>query len=77
MYMKTVKKQSGVRYYQLVESYRNKEGQPRQRVLLPLGRVGEGKLDQLEKALKKYTGSITALEKAHQVDVEKTYILGL
>ena len=76
MYMKTVKKQSGVRYYQLVESYRNKEGQPRQRVLLPLGRVGEGKLDQLEKALKKYTGSITALEKAHQVDVEKTYILG-
>ena len=75
MYIRKNKNPSGNIYYQLVESYR--EGQKvRQRILLSLGKQGDGKLDNLAEAVSRYKKLITAEQLAKKLSVEDTYILG-
>jgi transposase len=76
MFIRTIKNSSGQRYHQVVESYRNEEGQVRQRILLSLGRVEDGKGEQLLQALTKNKKNFEALDLAKDVSVEKTYIFG-
>ncbi len=53
MFIKITKNSKGVGYYHLVESFR-KDGKVKQRALLSLGRVEEGKLDALADAISKH-----------------------
>lgn len=76
MFVRTVKNNSGQAYQQLVESYRNEKGQVRQRVLLSLGKVGEGRLENLFEALARHQKQVTALNLAKHLSVSDTFILG-
>jgi transposase len=75
MFIKITKNQRGEGYYHLVESYRE-EGKVKQRTLLSLGKVEEGKLEQLSVALSKFTKTKQIIELSKSVDVKDTYILG-
>ncbi len=75
MFIRTTRNAAGQAYYHLVESYRD-EGKVRQRTLLSLGRVEDGKLQELASAIAKHTELSTALDLAKSVDVESTYVLG-
>ena len=58
-----------------MESYRD-DGKVRQRTLLSLGRVEDGKLDDLAAAVAKHTDLMTAAEVAKSISVESTFVLG-
>ena len=75
MYIRITKNQKGNAYYHLVESYRE-QGKVKQRTLLSLGRVEEGKLEQLAEAIGKHLDTMTAVEFAKHVDVSQTYLYG-
>ena len=75
MFVRTTKNSAGQSYDHLVESYR-KGGKVRQRTLLSLGRVEDGKLEQLAASISKHTGLLSALDVAKTIGVDKTYILG-
>jgi len=75
MYIKITKNQKGEAYHHLVESYRE-GGKVRQRTLLSLGRVQDGKLVELAAAIAKHADLIAAVNLAKQVDVKNAYILG-
>lgn len=75
MYIKITKNQKGEAYHHLVESYRE-GGKVRQRTLLSLGRVEDGKLEELAVAIAKHTDLISAVNLSKQVDVKDAYILG-
>ncbi|MDD5508240.1 MAG: IS1634 family transposase [Bacteroidales bacterium] len=75
MYIRITKNSRGDAYYHLVESFRH-EGKVRQRVLLSLGRVEEGKLEQLAKAIGKHLDQITALNLAESIDIHQAYLYG-
>lgn len=66
---------AGQSYYYLVEAFR-KGGKPRQRTLASLGRVEDGKLEQLAQAVAKHTNLLTAMDIAKSVSVKQTYVLG-
>ena len=76
MFLKITKNSSGQSYHQVVESYRNDEGKVRQRILLSLGRVEEGKADLLLEALTRHKKSFEAIDLSKDISVDKTYILG-
>lgn len=75
MYIRITKNSRGDAYYHLVESFRH-EGKVRQRVLLSLGRVEEGKLEQLANAIGKHLDRITALNLAESIDISQAYLYG-
>jgi len=75
MFIKTTRNKNGTAYYHLVESYRL-DGKVKQRTLLSLGRVEDGKLDQLAEALSKHSEKLSVFNLAKDVDVKDTYILG-
>ena len=75
MYIRITKNQKGEAYYHLVESYR-KDGKVKQRTLLSLGRVEEGRLEELSKALSKHLDTIHVLDLAKHIDVKEAYIYG-
>lgn len=75
MYIRITKNSRGDAYYHLVESFRH-DGKVRQRVLLSLGRVEEGKLEQLAKAIDKHLDRITALNLASSIDISQAYMYG-
>jgi hypothetical protein len=54
MFIKTTRNKNGTAYYQLVESYRE-AGKVKQRTLMSLGKVEDGKLDQLAVAISKHS----------------------
>ncbi|MBL7970136.1 MAG: hypothetical protein JNL03_01340 [Prolixibacteraceae bacterium] len=51
MYIRVTTNSKSTAYYHLVESYRD-QGKGRQRALLSLGRVKDGKLEQLAEAIR-------------------------
>lgn len=75
MFIKVTTNSKGSSYYHLVESYRD-QGKVKQRTLLSLGRVEDGKLDQLAEAISKHTDKLSVFNLAKDVDVSETYILG-
>jgi len=75
MYIRITKNSRGDAYYHLVESYRH-EGKVRQRVLLSLGRVEEGRLEQLADAISKHLDRVTALSLAESIDISQAYLYG-
>jgi transposase len=75
MFIKTTKNKKGTAYYHLVESFRQ-DGKVKQRTLLSLGRVEDGKLDQLAEAISKHSEKLTVFNMAKDIDVKDTYILG-
>jgi transposase len=75
MYIRVTKNSRGDAYYHLVESFRH-EGKVRQRVLLSLGRVDEGKLEQLAEAISKHLDRVTALNLAESIDISQAYLFG-
>lgn len=75
MYIKVTKNQRGEAYHHLVESYRE-NGKVRQRTLLSLGRVEDGKVLELAEAVAKHVDMMTVLEAAKSVDVREAYVLG-
>jgi transposase len=75
MYIRITKNSRGDAYYHLVESFRH-EGKVRQRVLLSLGRVDEGKLEKLAEAISKHLDRVTALSLADSIDINNTYLYG-
>src|SRR6188508_2571402 len=75
MFIKITKNSKGVGYYHLVESFRDK-GKVRQRALLSLGRVEEGKLEVLAEAISKHVESTRIFDIAKSIDIKDTYILG-
>ena len=75
MFIKTTKNKNGTAYYHLVESYRL-DGKVKQRTLMSLGRVEDGKLDQLAEAISKHSDKLSVFNLAKDVDVKDTYILG-
>ena len=75
MFVRTTRNGAGQAYYHLVESYRS-DGKVKQRTLLSLGRVEDGKLEQLAEAIAKHTDLLSALDVAKTVGVENTYVLG-
>jgi transposase len=75
MFIKTTKNKKGTAYYHLVESFRE-DGKVKQRTLMSLGRVEDGKLDQLADAISKHSDKLTVFNMAKDVDVKDTYILG-
>ena len=56
MYIRTTTNGRGVAYYHLVESYRD-HGKVKQRTLLSLGKVEDGKLEQLAEAISDYSAA--------------------
>ena len=71
--------QSGGRSYaQLVESFRDETGRPRQRTLATLGRVDQpgGQVDALLRGLLRATGQPSALARSPQVQFESALALG-
>jgi transposase len=75
MFIKTTKNSKGTAYYHLVESYRQ-EGKVKQRTLMSLGRVEDGKLDKLAEAISKHSNKLCIFNMAKDVDVKDTYYLG-
>lgn len=78
MYIRTVRNSEGRAYYQVVESYWDGK-RSKQRMVLSLGRVGEGgekRLDELATAISKYRDTLTVAQLAKEITVEKTFILG-
>lgn len=75
MFIRVTRNAKGQGYYHLVESYRD-EGKVRQRTLLSLGRVGDGKLEELAAAIAKHTDLMSAVDIAKSIDVSNTYVLG-
>ena len=78
MYIRVVKNSTGQTYYQVVESYWDR-GKSRQRLIMSLGRVGEGgekKLDELAAAISKYRETLTVTQIAKEISVEETFIMG-
>lgn len=75
MYIRITKNIKGDAYYHLVESYRE-EGKVKQRVLLSLGRVEEGKLEQLATAISKHLEVISILDLAKEIDIKHAYVYG-
>ena len=75
MYIRTTTNGKGVAYYHLVESYRD-HGKVKQRTLLSLDKVEDGKLEQLAAAISKHTDKISVFNLAKDVDINDTYILG-
>lgn len=73
MFIKLTKNQRGEGYYHLVESYRE-DGKVKQRTLLSLGKVEDGKLEQLSVLLSKYTQTKQIIELSKSIDVKDTYI---
>jgi hypothetical protein len=74
MFIKITRNKNSTAYYYLIESYR-KDGKVRQRTLLSLGRVEDGKLDQLAEAISRHSEKLTVFNMAKDVDVKNTYIL--
>jgi transposase len=68
----------GRSYAQLVESFRDEHGQPRQRTLATLGRIDEagGQVDALLNGLLRVKGRPAALASAPQVQFESALALG-
>ena len=66
---------AGQTYYYLVESFRE-GGKVRQRKLLALGQMEDGKLEELAQAIAKHTELLTAMDIAKSMSVEQTYVLG-
>lgn len=58
-----------------MESYRD-NGKVKQRTLLSLDKVEDGKLEQLAAAISKHTDKISVFNLAKDVDINDTYILG-
>lgn len=75
MFIKTTKNKKGTAYYHLVESFRD-QGKVKQRTLMSLGRVEDGRLDQLAEAISKHTDKLSVFNLAKDVDIKDTYILG-
>jgi len=75
MYIRITRNQKGDGYYHLVESYRS-EGKVKQRTLLSLGRIEEGRLEQLAEAINKHLNCRELFDKAKDIDIKDTYILG-
>lgn len=75
MFIRTTRNSAGQAYYHLVESYRE-DGKVKQRTLLSLGRVEDGKLEALADAISKHTTLLSATELAKSVSVDSTYVLG-
>lgn len=75
MFIRKIKTPQGTDYFHLVESYRE-GGKVRQRTLLPLGRAGEGRLENLVSAVRRHGDFMTAAELAKKLSVPKTFILG-
>ena len=75
MYIRITKNSRGEAYYHLVESFR-RDGKVRQRVLLSLGRVEEGKLQKLAEAVSKHLDRVTALNLASSIDISQAYLYG-
>lgn len=75
MFIKITKNARGASYYHLVESYREK-GKVKQRTLLSLGRVEDGKLKDLADALSKHLDTTHIFDIAKSIDIKDTYILG-
>lgn len=75
MFIKVTKNSSGQSYYHLVESYRE-DGKVKQRTLLPLGRAGEDRMEEVAAAIARHKEIFTVLELAKSISVEETYILG-
>ena len=74
MFIRTTRNFAGQAYYHLVESFRD-EGKVKQRTLLSLGRVEDGKLEALAEAISKHTDLISAAELAKTVSTDSTYVL--
>ncbi len=75
MFIRKIKTPQGTDYFHLVESYRE-GGKVRQRTLLPLGRAGEGRLENLVEAVRRHSSFLTASELAKKLSIEKTFTLG-
>lgn len=75
MYIRTVRNNSGQAYHQLVESFRDK-GQVKKRILLTLGKVEDSKVQDLAGALARHQKQLMAFDRAKDVSVENTFILG-
>lgn len=75
MFIKTTRNKNGTAYYHLVESYRQ-DGKIKQRTLMSLGRVEDGKLEQLAEAISKHSEKLSVFNLAKDVDIKNTYILG-
>jgi len=75
MYIRVTKNSRGNAYYHLVESFRH-DGKVRQRVLLSLGRVEEGKLEKLAEAVSKHLDRVNALNLASSIDISQAYLFG-
>lgn len=77
MFLK-VTSSGGHRYVRLVESFRNEDGQPRQRTIATLGRLDEegGPLDSLLNGLLRVKGRPAGTAQAHQVRFESALALG-
>lgn len=75
MFIKTTKNSKGTAYYHLVESYRD-GGKVKQRTLMSLGRVEDGRLEQLAAAISKHSDKLNLFDLAKDVDVRDTYYLG-
>lgn len=75
MYIRITKNKKGDAYYHLVESYRE-QGKVKQRLLLSLGRVEDGKLEKVAAALNKHLDTIQVLDLAKHIDIESAYVYG-
>jgi transposase len=75
MFIKTTRNKNGTAYYHLVESYRQ-DGKVKQRTLMSLGRVEDGKLDQLAEAISKHSKKLSVFNLTKDVDIKDTYVLG-
>lgn len=69
---------AGRAYVQLVESYRNEDGKPRQRTIATVGRLDEGggAVDSLINGLLKVTGRSAGADATPQVQFESALALG-
>lgn len=76
MFIKATRNKTGQIYYNLVESYRDKEGKTRHRTLLPLGKEGDGTLEHLLESIAKHKDVLTIQQLAKEIDIKDTYILG-
>lgn len=71
MYIRVTKNQRGEAYYHLVESYR--EGSKvKQRTLLSLGNVKDGKLEELAEAISEHLDYVSIFNLAKSVDKKYT-----
>jgi len=75
MYIRVTRNTKGQTYYHLVEAYR-KDGKVKQRTLLSLGRAEEGKLEKLAEAISKHVDLKDLFNRAKDIDIKDTYILG-